>query len=99
MLTKPRRKLLVSSETRQFGSRQFGGLGVWEDFADFFIARSFRRLYFTHIFIFVYICGPKTHGVDRITNGTNLMVQNKHSKMYKQILFTLNCTFASFRRH
>ena len=30
ILTKPRRKLLVSSEARQFGSRQFGGLGVHE---------------------------------------------------------------------
>ena len=30
MLTKPRQKLLVSSEARQFGSRQFGGLGVDE---------------------------------------------------------------------
>ena len=28
MLTKPRRKFLVSSEARQFGSRQFGGPGV-----------------------------------------------------------------------
>ena len=28
MLTKPRQKLLVSSEARQFGSRQFGGPGV-----------------------------------------------------------------------
>ena len=28
MLTKPSQKLLVSSEARQFGSRQFGGLGV-----------------------------------------------------------------------
>ena len=32
MLTKPRRKLLVSSEARQFGSRQFGGLGVCNNF-------------------------------------------------------------------
>ena len=32
MLTIPRRKLLVSSEARQFGSRQYGGLGAYNKF-------------------------------------------------------------------